>query len=196
MHIEPITRSAFILRCGLAVAGAYGAAAVGPFVGRALAQGSDVEILQFALTLEFLEAEFYTRAPDELDLRGDVAELTEELRDNESQHVETLSALIEKLGGTPIGKPRFDFAGAYATPVSYLRQANILEDTGVSAYNGAGPLVQDPDVLAAAGSIVQVEARHAALVRLLRDKPPAPNPFDVSSTETEVREAVAPFVVS
>jgi len=50
-------------------------------------------------------------------------------------------------------------------------------------------------VLAAAGSIVQVEGRHAALVRLLRDKPPAPNPFDVSSTEEEVREAVAPFIV-
>jgi rubrerythrin len=196
MHIEPITRSAFIVRAGLAVAGAYGATAVGPFVGRALAQGSDVEILQFALTLEFLEAEYYIRALDELDLRGDAAELTQELRDNESQHVETLSALIETLGGTPVAKPRFDFGEAYASTESYLRQSNILEDTGVSAYNGAGPLIQDPAVLAAAGSIVQVEARHAALVRLLRDKPPAPNPFDVASTEAEVREAVAPFVVS
>ena len=193
MRIEPITRSAFILRSGLALAGVYGATAVGPFVGRALAQGIDVEILQFALTLEFLEAEFYARARDELVLQGDVAELTEELLDNETQHVETLSALIGKMGGTPVEKPRFDFGDAYASTESYLRQSNLFEDTGVSAYNGAAPLLQDPDVLAAAGSIVQVEARHAALVRLLRDKPPAPNAFDVSSTQAEVRKAVAPF---
>ncbi len=196
MHIEPITRSAFILRSGLALAGAHGAGAVGPFVGRALAQGTDVEILQFALTLEFLEAEFYTRALEDLDLAGDVAELTEELRDHESQHVETISALIGKMGGTPVDKPRFDFGDAYASTESYLRQSNLFEDTGVSAYNGAGPLLQDPDVLAAAGSIVQVEARHAALVRLLRDKPPAPNAFDVSSTQAEVREAVSPFIAT
>lgn len=194
MRIEPITRSAFILRSGLALAGAYGAAAVGPFVGRALAQGNDVEILQFALTLEFLEADFYIGALDEMNLQGDAAELTAELRDNESQHVETLSELIGKMGGTPVKKPRFDFGDAYASTESYLRRSNLFEDTGVSAYNGAGPLLEDPDVLAAAGSIVQVEARHAALVRLLRDKPPAPNAFDISSTEAEVREAVKPFI--
>ena len=196
MRIEPITRSAFILRSGLALAGAYGATAVGPFVGRALAQGNDVEILQFALTLEFLEADFYSRALDALDLEGDVAALTQVLRDHETQHVETLSELIEKMGGTPVDKPRFDFGDAYASTESYLRQSNLLEDMGVSAYNGAAPRIQDPAVLTAAGSIVQVEARHAALVRLLRDKPPAPNAFDVASTEAEVREAVSPFIAT
>ena len=194
MRIEPITRSAFILRSAVALAGACGATAVGPFVGRALAQGNDVEIVQFALMLEFLEAEFYTRALEEVSLEGDAAELTGVLRDHETQHVVTLSELIEKMGGTPLDKPRFDFGDAYASTESYLRRSNLLEDTGVSAYNGAAPLIQDPAVLAAAGRIVQVEARHAALVRLLRDKPPAPNAFDVASTEAEVREAVAPFI--
>lgn len=194
MHVEPITRGAFLVRSAVAVAGTYGAGAVGPFVGRALAQGNDVEILQFALTLEYLEAEFYKRALQKVDAPGEVRELTAELADNESEHVEMLIETIQTLGGSPVPKPRFDFGDVYATTEGYLRRSNLFEDTGVSAYNGVGPLVEDADVLAAAGSIVQVEARHAALVRLLRGAPPAPQSFDIASTQEEVRKAVKPFI--
>ena len=70
----------------------------------------------------------------------------------------------------------------------------MFEDTGVSAYNGAAPMIQAAEVLAAAGAIAQVEARHAALIRLERGKPPAPLAFDKASDMATVQKAVMPFI--
>ena len=70
----------------------------------------------------------------------------------------------------------------------------MLEDTGVSAYNGAATLIKSVDVLAAAGGIVQIEARHAALIRLARGKSPAPLAFDKASEMASVLNAVKPFI--
>jgi len=102
------------------------------------------------------------------------SDLTKELRDNEAEHVDALAATIKKLGGKAVAKPKFDFGGAFGSRAVYLKTANTLEDTGVSAYNGAAPIDRSAEVLGAAGSIVQVEARHAAMIRLVRNKPPAP----------------------
>ncbi len=77
---------------------------------------------------------------------------------------------------------------------SFLKLAQTLEDTGVSAYNGAGPSIKSKDVLAAAGSIVQIEARHAAVIRLLRGQQPAPNAFDPALTKEQVLTAVTPLI--
>ena len=71
-----------------------------------------------------------------------------------------------------------------------------MEDTGVSAYNGAAPSIESVDVLVAAGAIVQVEARHASLIRLTRNKPPAPLAFDKASEMETVLKAVKPFIKS
>jgi rubrerythrin len=75
-----------------------------------------------------------------------------------------------------------------------LSLAIQLEETGVGAYNGAAPLIQSPDLLNAAGSIVQVEGRHAGALRELAGKDPAPAAFDRSLSKADVLKAVKPFV--
>jgi len=197
IEVHGLTREAFLLRATLAAGATYGAMSATPYITRALAQegGGDVDILNFALTLELLEADFYTNGLKQVKgLSGDEKKLATELRDNENEHVDALTATIEKLGGTPAKKPTFDFGGAFASRAAFLKTANVLEDTGVSAYNGAAPAIESGEVLGAAGSIVQVEAPHAALVRLARGKSPAPLAFDKTSEMAEVLKAVTPFI--
>ena len=197
IEVHGLTREAFLLRATLAAGATYGAMSATPYITRALAQegGGDVDILNFALTLELLEADFYTNGLKQVKgLSGDEKKLATELRDNENEHVDALTATIEKLGGKPANKPTFDFGGAFASRAAFLKTANVLEDTGVSAYNGAAPAIESGEVLGAAGSIVQVEARHAALVRLVRGKEPAPLAFDKTSEMEEVLKAVTPFI--
>jgi len=197
IKVHGMTRESFLLRSTLAGAAAYGTLSATGLVTKALADSSsgDVEILNFALTLEFLEAEFYTQAADKVKgLSDDETKLTEKLRDDEKAHVDALTATIKKLGGEPVAKPEFDFGGAFGNRATYLKTSNTLEDTGVSAYNGAAPMIKSGEVLGAAGSIVQIEARHAALIRLARNKPPAPSAFDKASDMEAVLAAIKPFI--
>lgn len=195
VEIHGMTRSAFILRGALAAGAVYGAGTVTPFVSQALAQSDmgDVEIVNFALTLEYLETAFYTKAL-ELGLSTDVKKLAKLIQDDESQHVDALTATVRKLGGTPAKKPEFTFPDK--DEKSFLKLAQVLEDTGVSAYNGAGPAIKSKEVLGAAGSIVQVEARHAAAIRLQNGRVPAPAAFDKALTTDQVLAAVKPFIQS
>lgn len=198
VEVKGMTRSAFMLRSALAAGAVYGGSVVAPFVTKSFAQGgqNDVEILNFALTLEALEATFYQEALRQVSgLSGDAQSLTEELESNESEHVDALTQLIEDLGGRPVEAPEFDFGDAFQSEGSYLELAQTFEETGVSAYNGAAPEIEGEEVLAAAGSIVQVEGRHAALVRLLRGEEPAPSAFDETLDEQEVLDAIEPFIV-
>jgi hypothetical protein len=197
IKVHGMTRESFLMRSTLAAGAAYGALSVTGLVSSALAEsgGGDIDILNYALTLEFLETEFYTLAAKQVKgLSSYESKLTRELRDNEAEHVDALAATIKKLGGTPVAKPAFDFGGAFASRTAYFKTANVLEDTGVSAYNGAAPMIASVDVLAAAGGIVQVEARHAAMIRLLRNKPPAPLAFDKASEMDAILAAVKPFI--
>ena len=197
IKVHGTTRQAFLMRSTLAAGAAYGAMSATGLISQALAQdgGGDVDILNFALTLEYLETDFYTRAAEQVKgLSSYESKLTRELRDNEAAHVDALVATIKKLGGKPAAKPTFDFGGAFGSRAAYLKTANTLEDTGVSAYNGAGPMIASVEVLAAAGSIVQVEARHAAMIRLARGKAPAPAAFDKASQMDTVLAAVKPFI--
>lgn len=196
VEITGTTRGAFLLRATLAAGAIVGAGGLSPFVGGALAQGgkSDIDILNYALTLEYLEAAFYAQGLKSVSLSQDVRALAEEIRSNEDEHVEALRAAVKDAGGTPVKQPGVSFGGAFANETSFLRLANILEDTGVSAYNGAAPMIKSKDVLEAAGTIVQIEARHAALIRLQRGKPPAPRAFDKASSMEKVLKAVKPFL--
>jgi hypothetical protein len=198
IKIEGTTREAFLIRATLAAGATYGAMSATPYITRALAAKSvtDVDILNYALTLEYLETEFYTLGVKRVKgLAGDEMKLAKELRDNESEHVDALAATVKKLGGKPVAKPKFNFGGAFGDRAAFLKTANVLEDAGVSAYNGAGPLIKSVDVLGAAGSIVQVEARHASLIRLARGKAPAPLAFDKAATMDAILKKVTPFIV-
>jgi rubrerythrin len=177
VEIHGITRQSFIARSMIAAGTVYGLSAVGPFVREAIAQegGGDVEILNFALTLEYLEAAFYDQALAQVGgLGGEAKEIATTLRDNENQHVDALASTIKRLGGKPVKAPGVDFGKAFADEKSFLKTAQTFEDLGVSAYNGAAPDIESKDVLAAAGGIVQVEARHAAAIRFLRGEEASP----------------------
>jgi len=194
VEVRGMTRSAFVLRGALAAGAVYGAGFVSPFVSKALAQSEagDLDILNFALTLEYLEAAFYEEAAG-LDLGGDVKRFATQFGEDEAAHVTALTETITALGGTPTAKPEFSFP--ITNQKTFLTLAQTLEDTGVSAYNGAGPMIQSKEVLAAAGSIVQIEARHAAIIRLLNGAQPAPDAFDPTLTVEEVTTAVTPLIV-
>ena len=199
IEVHGLTREAFLLRSALAAGATYGVLSATPFISKALAQegGGDIDILNFALTLEYLEAEFYGLASKRVNgLSSDESKLVDKLRDDEEQHLEALASTIKSLGGKAVKKPTFDFGGAFGDRATFLKTANTLEDTGVSAYNGAAPAIESTEVLGAAGSIVQIEARHAALIRLVRGKAPAPLAFDKPSDTQQVLDAVKPFIVS
>lgn len=194
-EVHGMTRSAFILRGALAAGAFYGTASVAPFVSQALAEtgGGDVEILNFALTLEYLEADFYNVKGKSLGLSGEAKKYAKEFGAEEAAHVSALSAAIKQLGGKPVAKPTFAFPAT--SEKSFLALASVLENTGVGAYNGAAPSLQSKQVLASAGSIVQIEARHAAAIDLLIGKSPTPNEgFDKPLTKATVLGAVKPLI--
>jgi serine-rich repeat adhesion-like glycoprotein len=191
---QDLSRSDVLLKGALAAGAVYGTLAVGPFVRRALAMtgSSDVDILNFALTLEYLESKFYEEAKSRAKASGELKSLVNLLAEDEQQHVEALTATIKKLGGKPVAEPKFDFP--YSGTGGFLKLAQTFEDTGVSAYNGAAPMIKSKEVLAAAGGIVQVEARHAAAIRLQNKEEPAPAAFDTPLDEKQVLKAVEPFL--
>ena len=199
IEVQGMTRESFIMRGAIAAGSVYGLSTVGPFVNQALAQGGggDVEILNFALTLEYLEAAFYAEALKQVgDLAGDAKEIATTIRDDENEHVDALAATVKKLGGKPAAQPGVDFGKSFANQKSFLTTAVVFEDLGVGAYNGAGPSIKSKEVLAAAGSIVQVEGRHAGIVRLLNGDKIAPSPFDKGIPMAEVLEKAKPFIKS
>jgi len=194
---ETFSRSALLVRGALAAGALYGAMAVTPLIRKAFAQGSmgDIDILNFALTLEYLEAAFYEEAAGVKGLSSEVAGYVKTFGDEEQEHVDALTATIRDLGGMPVEAPGVDFGDAFSSADKFIALAITLEDTGVSAYNGAGPMIKSKEVLAAAGGIVQVEARHAAAIRLQNKEEPAPAAFDSPLSEKQVLKAVEPFIV-
>jgi hypothetical protein len=191
---RPRTRRDFFK--SLAVAGAGATAASMLLSKQASAKTDDVDIANFALTLEYLEAEFYTMAVDSDVLSGDALGVVENLADHEAQHVTALKDLLESVGATPVEKPAFTFPeDALTSQASILDLAATLEPVGVGAYLGAAPLISSPDILSAAGSIAGVEGEHVVAVNwLLGVVPYANEAFPKALTLDEVSAAVAPFM--
>ncbi len=141
-----------------------------------------LDVLNFALTLEYLEAEFYQKglAASGLIPSGPAQGAIQTIYDHESAHVAFLKAAITGAGGTPVAKPTFDFSGGkgsgngpfkdvFSNYDLFLAVSQTLEDTGVRAYKGqAGNLMSNNDVLTAALNIHSVEARHASHIRQMR----------------------------
>jgi hypothetical protein len=177
----------------------------GPFSIRSLVAAqeltSDVDVLNYALTLEHLEYAFYRDGIGLFsfgqDSRGQSIDTNfAAIRDHEGAHVETLATVIADLGGTPVEEATYDFGDAYTDPMAFMMTAAALENTGVSAYDGAGQFITDPELLTAAGSIVAVEARHASYFNLLTGQIPFPAAFETPLTMDEVLEIAGPFIAS
>ena len=141
------------------------------------------DVLNFALTLEYIESEFYKKGYD-AGVAGTLAipagapiGAIKTIRDHEIAHVAFLKTAITSLGGTPVAftAASFDFTakGTFPTVFSdyalFLAVAQTFEDTGVRAYKGqAGNLISNNDILTAALNIHSVEARHASHIRQMR----------------------------
>jgi rubrerythrin len=156
-------------------------------LGATPSKKNDVKILNYALTLEYLENEFYIQGLKSAGITGELLTVSKVVQSHEAAHVKTLKKV---LGKSAVKKPKFDFGKAVTDPATFLATAVVLEDTGVSAYAGQGPLIKQKAVAVAALSIHSVEARHAALLRRLANKNGAPKSFDKAASMKTVLSAV------
>lgn len=117
------------------------------------------------------------------------------IQEHEETHVEVIGDTIEALGGDPVDEPTFDFGAATEDPGEFLATAAVLETTGVSAYAGAAPLIENPDLIPPALSIHSVEARHASFLNVLNGDIGFPNAFDEALSVEEVLDRAGPFIV-
>ena len=183
-----LSRRGLLASAGLAVGGVPVAFAMAQ--GGGLPKG-DIKILNYALTLEYLEAAFYNEAVASGKYKGIVGRFASVVAEHENAHVEALKAA---LGSNAVKTPEFDFKGTNTGDVkTFLATAKVLEDTGVSAYQGQADKIKTPAVLGSAGAILAVEARHAAWVRDIigaDDISPAPDAFESAKSMTEVLDAV------
>ena len=166
----------------------------------AAAEGTDGDVLNFALTLEYIEATFYQK--------GNAANVITDSREkdvfatiqkDEEAHVTALTDTLNKLGVTPVAKPTVTFPeGTFATRESYLKLAMVFENTGVGAYLGQAGSITNKDILQAAAGIFGVEARHAALIGFISGATPEGGIYK-GATETPLAKgavlaAVMPFL--
>jgi rubrerythrin len=156
---------------------------------------SDVDILNYALVLEYLQASFYTEAERSGALSGATAQAVKVVGATERAHVK---AFRELLGSRAVARPTFDFQGVTEQQRPFLRTAVAFEDLAVEAYKGQAPKVRSNAVLAAAVGIHSVEARHAAWMRELFGITPAVNAFDRPASRAKINRIVASthFIVS
>jgi rubrerythrin len=213
--VERLVRDDVDRKRFLKMAGGAGAASFGAFVLAACGSSSktattaatsaaaaststsgssgDVAILNYALTLEYLETEFYGKVIASELFSGQVASLIKSFGAEEQTHVEALKGAVEKAGATPAAKPEGKFPVTSADQVAEL--AYTVENLGAAAYLGQAANIKSPEVLAAALAIHTVEARHAATIATLVKKPITPHgAFAVPADMSTVLAAVKPFV--
>lgn len=157
---------------------------------------NDLEILNYALTLEHLEAAFYVQVVASNVLTGDEQKTFVVIRDHETAHVTGLTKAITAAGGTPV-KPRQSYNfGDLSTRANVLSLANTFEPTGVGAYDGVAFEIKNKAYLTVAGQIVQIEARHAATIReiIAPNDNPVPMAYEQTLRPQQVLDAVKPFL--
>lgn len=178
----------------------------------------DIDLLNYARTLELLEARFYEEALDNIDeddiygmAKGKMPDMKgvesasetvigylfdeiEVIQEHEEIHAEVLGSVIEDLGGDPVDEPDFDFGEAVEDPQEFIETAALLEETGVAAYAGAATEIENTDLIPPALSIHSVEGRHASFVRVLGGDSGFPNAFDYPLPRDDVEELIEPFI--
>jgi hypothetical protein len=201
------TRLSFLKKAGVAggafVGGGAILSAVAPSALASTGHGrpprsfgkGDVGILNYALTLEYLEAAFYNGATAaKLPLSAQTAAFLKIATRDENAHV---AFLKKALGSKATKEPTFNFKGANTSADMFMKTAAVLENTGVHAYSGQALNIKHPAYVKAALSILTIEARHASVIGLLNEgaKPAGtemtPNgPFDTPLTAAAVLKAV------
>jgi len=163
----------------------------------------DLDVFNYALTLEHLENSFYRDGLEMFDEAafedaGYDAEVRENLvriGEHEQEHVDVIVATIEGAGGTPVEEAEYDFG--YDDVDGFLGVAQALETTGTQAYTGAAPYILDKGLLTAALTIHGIEARHAAYLNVITDaEVPFPDALEPGLTRDEVLAIAGPFIVS
>jgi hypothetical protein len=154
----------------------------------------DLGIVNYALTLEYLEAAFYADVVKSGLFVGAELRTIKKFGQEESEHVEALTAAAKELGGKPAPEPKAEFPLESAKAVVEL--AGTVENLGAAAYLGQAANIESPDVLAAALAIHTVEGRHAATLNTLLGEPITPDgAFAVPADAKTVLKSVEPFIV-
>ncbi len=189
-NVGPGTRASFLKKVGIgagtvALGGAF-AGAMPQLAGAATAK-SDVAILNFALTLEYLEAAFYREAVKSGKFTGKLGRFASIVSAHENAHV---AFLKKALGAAAVKSPRFDFKGTSTDQAKFKATAQVLEDTGVAAYLGQAGNIKSKAILGAAASVLAVEARHAGWIRDINGVSGAPASFQAAKTKAQILAAV------
>jgi rubrerythrin len=159
-------------------------------------QKQDLEIVQYALTLEYLETDFYNAVIKSGVIKDKkLAEAATMIRDNEQEHVDALAATVKNLGGKP-KRPQTTFdAVIKGGPDKVLQTAATVENLGAAAYLGQAGRIQSKEILAAALAIHSVEGRHAAALNQAVGKSIVPDgAFAKPASMEEVLPQVKPFL--
>jgi hypothetical protein len=222
------TRGDFLRKAGLGGAALVGGGALLGGVAAPARAGDpgdnvpDVDVLNYALTLEYLEASFYTQAlgggggktalptsrakfnrgaisgSKQLAgfggrLRSSAFGYLSAIRDHEVTHVEFLRGA---LGSAAVPPCTFNFTTALKSVSTFLATAQLLENTGVMAYDGAIRYIDKGDYLQAGAQIATVEARHASYLNLINRASPFPAPFDAGKKPSEIFAAAKGFIAT
>lgn len=190
--VDPETRASFLKKAGIGAGAVIGSGAMLgalPSIAGASTKvaKSDVAILNYALTLEYLEAAFYTEAVSKGRFSGKVGTFAKIVAAHEKAHVAFLKSA---LGSAAVAQPKFDFKGTTTSEAKFKATAQVLEDTGVAAYLGQVGRIKSPKILAAAGSILPIEARHAGWIRDINGVSGAPKAFEGAKSMAQILAAV------
>jgi rubrerythrin len=206
---DPVSRRKFIALTGGSAAAAAFLAACGSDSGTttsSTAQSSgggseteqfgkgDIGILNYALTLEYLETAFYADVVKSGLFKGAELAAIEKFGEEEAEHVAALTAAVKQLKGKPAPEPKTEFPLKSAKSVVEL--AGTVENLGAAAYLGQAANIESPEVLASALAIHSVEGRHAATLNLMLGKSITPDgAFAKPADAKTVLKSVEPFIV-
>lgn len=206
---DPVSRRKFMALTGGSAAAAAFLAACGSdssstTTTSSMASGSDetaqfgkgdIGILNYALTLEYLETAFYADVVKSGLFKGADLATIKKFGEEEAEHVSALTAAVKGLGGKPAPEPKTEFPLESAKSV--LELAGTVENLGAAAYLGQAGNIKSPEVLASALAIHSVEGRHAAALNTLLGLSITPDgAFAKPATAKVVLKSVEPFIVS
>lgn len=168
------------------------------------AEAIDITVLNFALTLERLETQFYNEAlakfknEDFLKAGFSTAEVPIEqfkaIAKHEQAHIDFLLGALKSVGAAPLEGCKFDFSSVLGDVATMAAVARVVEYVGVSAYAGAATLVVDKNILGAAASILTIESRHQSLLNVLNGGSAIPQAFDMALSPSQVLALAGGFV--